>query len=84
MKAELLARLEKEAEQPAGVAPVIDSPELKQLLEERSALFAALHAIYGQILDEVDIGWHGEPNLAMRLVNEFGSDVTRALGMAKL
>ena len=47
MNPDTLARLRKEAEQPAGVAPVIDSPELAQLLEERDALMRFASEVAG-------------------------------------
>lgn len=37
MNPDTLKRLEREAAQPAGIAPVIDAPELRQLLKERRA-----------------------------------------------
>lgn len=79
MKLDVLGRLEREAKQPAGIAPIIDAPELAQLLKERAGLKAALSDLYEHLMDECDITERGGPNQAMRAVNYFGPRVVVAL-----
>lgn len=79
MNADTLARLAREAEAPEGIAVRVSGPEMKRLLEERSELRDALAMLFGNILDEVDITNSGGPNQAMRLVNDHGPRVERAL-----
>lgn len=45
MSPDLRARLEKEAQQPAGVAPVMCCSELKQLLEDNARLVSMVGAL---------------------------------------
>lgn len=83
MSPNVLARLRFQATQPAGIAPVIDSPELAQLLRERDAALVLLHQLSERLYEEHDIGWHGEPNLAMRITNDHGNDIAMCLARAR-
>lgn len=86
MSPDVLARLRKEAEQPAGIAPVMCCSELKQLLEERAELLEVLSDLCDHIDEETDIedgrDGHPRPNWAMRLCNRFGERTNAALTRA--
>jgi hypothetical protein len=45
---------------------------------ERDEAKALLKDIAARLHDECDVGWHGEPNLAMRLLTEFEDRLARA------
>lgn len=82
MSPELRARLQKEAEQPAGVAPVLDSPELKQLLDEHKDLLDTLNDVWLDVeAHQGSGGWATE--LAARLVRTHGEHVKAALRRAR-
>lgn len=54
MSPDLRARLEKEAQQPAGVAPVMCCSELKQLLEDNARLVSMVGALLPMAQASVD------------------------------
>ena len=52
---------------------------LAKVTKQRDDLAGALEALAATIDEECDIDWNGGPNQAMRLVNEHGDRVSRAL-----